>query len=99
MKPVDEAEFTQIKDLLKEVGKVVKQCGYGWDGVCLAVGIRQDIVPNLEVSSDRWEETLEDVEGGWEWIDAEAKGRNEFNGMSVSTWWDRWTRDHVDPRS
>jgi hypothetical protein len=83
-KPMDEAEFVQIQGLIKEVSKVVKQCGYGWDGVCLAIGMKQDIVPNLEVPGDKWEEVLEGIDGGWEWIDAEAKGRNEYNGIAIS---------------
>jgi len=39
-KPVDEVEMGKVKELLECVGEVVKEgCGYGWDGVCLAVGM------------------------------------------------------------
>lgn len=53
-------------------------CGAGWEGVCLAVGLRQDIVPRLEVEGERWEDVCREV--GFEWVDGEARGRNEFNG-------------------
>ncbi|KAI9744788.1 MAG: hypothetical protein M1818_001713 [Claussenomyces sp. TS43310] len=82
-KPVTPRQLDGIRALLREVQRVVRQrqgraCGGGgWDGVCLAVGLRQDVVPNLELDLEAWEELCREV--GFEWIDVEAKGRNEFN--------------------
>ncbi|KAL9603077.1 MAG: hypothetical protein Q9219_001441 [cf. Caloplaca sp. 3 TL-2023] len=43
----------------------------------LLVGMPQPLRPQLPVTDDEWEGICLDC-GGWEWIDAEAKGKNEF---------------------
>jgi len=76
-KPVDQSEFESIRSLLEEVGKVVKEgCGYSWDGVCLAVAMKQDVVPNHVVEAGDWEDMCQDT--GFEFVDGEGKGRNEY---------------------
>ncbi|TGO55896.1 hypothetical protein BOTNAR_0235g00080 [Botryotinia narcissicola] len=77
-KPVDEAELRAFKILLESVAEVVKEgCGYTWDGVCLAVAMPQSTTPYLEKSFDEWEELCQ--EHGFEFIDFESKGRNEYS--------------------
>ncbi|KAK6594965.1 alpha and gamma adaptin binding protein p34 [Botrytis cinerea] len=77
-KPVDEAELQAFKILLESVAEVVKEgCGYTWDGVCLAVAMPQSTTPYLEKSFDEWEELCQ--EHGFEFIDFESKGRNEYS--------------------
>ncbi|KAI4261414.1 MAG: hypothetical protein L6R42_003390 [Xanthoria sp. 1 TBL-2021] len=43
----------------------------------LVVGMPQTLRPLLEMSNDEWEDLGLDC-GGWQWIDSEAKGKNEF---------------------
>ncbi|KAF7900099.1 hypothetical protein EAF00_004435 [Botryotinia globosa] len=77
-KPVDEAELQAFKILLESVAEVVKEgCGYTWDGVCLAVAMPQSTTPCLEKSFDEWEELCQ--EHGFEFIDFESKGRNQYS--------------------
>lgn len=78
-KPVDEAGLKDVKVLLENVAEVVKEgCGYSWDGVCLAVAMPQSKTPYLEKSFDEWEELCQEF--GFEFVDFESKGRNEFSG-------------------
>ncbi|KAM3083658.1 hypothetical protein ACMFMG_002225 [Clarireedia jacksonii] len=77
-KPVDEAGLQETKVLLENVAEVVKEgCGYMWDGVCLAVAMPQSTTPCLEKSFDEWEDLCQ--EHGFEFIDFESKGRNEYS--------------------
>ncbi|PQE33458.1 LSM domain-containing protein [Rutstroemia sp. NJR-2017a WRK4] len=77
-KPIDEAGLQETKALLENVAEVVKEgCGYMWDGVCLAVAMPQSTTPCLEKSFDEWEDLCQ--EHGFEYIDFESKGRNEFS--------------------
>jgi hypothetical protein len=78
-KPIDEAELKNVKEMLESVGEVVKEgCGMAWDGVCLAVAMPQGVTPYLEKSFDEWEELCQDF--GFEFVDFESKGRNEYSG-------------------
>ncbi|KAL8768892.1 MAG: hypothetical protein Q9209_004946 [Squamulea sp. 1 TL-2023] len=43
----------------------------------LVIGMPQPLRPLLEMSNDEWEDLCLDC-GGWQWIDSEAQGRNEF---------------------
>jgi hypothetical protein len=80
--PIDEAGLKAVKFLLENVREVVKEgCGYGWDGVCLAVAMPQSTTPYLEKSFEEWEGICQD--SGFEFIDFVKKGRNEFSGKSV----------------
>ena len=80
--PIDEAGLKAVKLLLENVREVVKEgCGYGWDGVCLAVAMPQSTTPYLEKSFEEWEGICQD--SGFELIDFAKKGRNEFSGKSV----------------
>ncbi|TVY20178.1 Increased recombination centers protein 6 [Lachnellula arida] len=77
-KPVDESSLKGIKELLQNVAEVVKEgCGYSWDGACLAVAMPQSTTPFLEKSFEEWEELCQDH--GFEFVDFESKGRNEFS--------------------
>jgi hypothetical protein len=81
-KPVDEAGLNEIKVLLENVAEVVKEgCGYSWDGVCLAVATPQSTTPYLEKSFDEWDELCTDL--GFEFVDFESKGRNEYSGWRL----------------
>lgn len=55
---------------------IERACGYAGDTVCLAVAMPQSTTPYLEKSSEEWEELC--IEHGFEYIDSEAKGKNEF---------------------
>ena len=52
--------------------------GLSWDGVCLAVSMPQSSTPVLEQSLDDWEEMCQEF--GFEYVEFEAKGRNEYGG-------------------
>ncbi len=69
-----------MTELLEGVSEVVKEgCGLMWDGVCLAVAMPQSITPYLEKSDDEWEEVCQEY--GFEFVDFDKKGRNEYSGM------------------
>lgn len=90
-KPLNEVELSLIKTLLEHVGEVVREgCGYSWDGVCLGVAMPQFSTPFLEKSFDEWEEICQEF--GFEFVDFESKGRNEYSGMSLTLYDDtmRW---------
>lgn len=78
-KPVDEAGLNDVKTLLRSVAGVVKEgCGYSWDGACLAVAMPQSTTPYLQKSFDEWGELCQEL--GFEFVDFEMKGRNEYMG-------------------
>ncbi|RFU28840.1 hypothetical protein B7463_g7487, partial [Scytalidium lignicola] len=77
-RPVNEKGLDDVKILLENVSEVVKEgCGYSWDGVCLAVAMSQSTTPYLEKSFEEWDDFCQDF--GFEFVDFEAKGRNEFS--------------------
>lgn len=81
-KPINENELEDIQVLLKNVSEVIKEgCGFSWDGVCLAVAMPQSSTPQLEKSFDEWEDLCQDL--GFEFVDFESKGRNEYAGMTL----------------
>lgn len=82
-RPVTEEEKGRLRDVVKEVGRVIKSAERkGWDGVCVLVLMGQDVVPQLEfdqAAMEDWEDW--GVEhGGWEVVDGEAKAgaKNDF---------------------
>lgn len=78
-KPLDNAGLENVKTLLENVSEVVKEgCGYSWDGVCLAIAMPQSTTPHLEKTFEEWDDFCQDF--GFEFVDFEAKGRNEFSG-------------------
>lgn len=79
-RPVDEAGLSGVKTLLEGVSQVVKDgCGYAWDGACVAVAMPQSSTPSLERSVDEWGDLCQQF--GFEYVDFEAKGRNEYSGL------------------
>ncbi|TKA82361.1 hypothetical protein B0A49_00102 [Cryomyces minteri] len=76
-KPTTPEELDTIKHTMRAIQGVIETaCGYSWDGVCLAVATLQSITPHLERSSEEWEELCREV--GFEYVDGEVKGENEF---------------------
>jgi hypothetical protein len=76
-KPVEEKDVDTIKETMQAVADAIERaCGYGGDQVCLAIAMPQSTTPYLEKSSEEWEELA--MEYGFEYIDSEAKGKNEF---------------------
>lgn len=86
------AERERVLATMDAVQKVVeKGAGLGWDGVCLAVGVRGRTAGLVGTSEavveeraggwgfEEWEDAARDK--GFEYVDAEAKGRNEFGEM------------------
>jgi hypothetical protein len=68
-----------VKELLDSVSEVVKEgCGMTWDGICLAVAMPQSAAPYLEKSFEEWEELCQEF--GFEFVDFESKGRNDYYG-------------------
>lgn len=55
---------------------IERACGFAGDNVCLAVAMPQSTVPYVQKSSDEWEELC--MEYGFEYVDFEATGKNEF---------------------
>lgn len=78
-KPINDAALMEVKTLLGNVSEVVKEgCGNSWDGVCLAVAMPQSTTPFLEKSFNDWEDLCQEF--GFEFVDFESKGRNEYSG-------------------
>lgn len=76
-KPLKHADADQVKESLKAIANTIERaCGYSGDAVCLAVAMPQSMTPHLEMSAEEWDELC--MEHGFEYIDSEAKGKNEF---------------------
>jgi hypothetical protein len=76
-KPVGEKDLDAIKETMQAISDVIERaCGYAGDTVCLAVAMPQSTTPYLEKSAEEWEEACMDY--GFEYIDFEAKGKNDF---------------------
>lgn len=76
-KPVEEKDLEVIKETMQAISDVIERaCGYGGDMVCLAVAMPQSTTPYLDKANEEWEELCMDY--GFEYIDMEAKGKNEF---------------------
>ncbi|KAI9698705.1 MAG: hypothetical protein M1836_003815 [Candelina mexicana] len=76
-KPIDQNALERVKETLRAIQTVVtKGCGYGWDGICLAIAMPQSVTPHLQLESEEWDDIC--MEMGFEYVDAEAKGRNQF---------------------
>ncbi|OJD31200.1 alpha and gamma adaptin binding protein p34 protein [Diplodia corticola] len=88
-----ETERDRVLQTMRGIREVVeKGAGMGWDGVCLAVGVRgragglvgtsEVVVAGVEEEgegkwgAEEWEDAAR--ERGFEYVDAEAEGRNEF---------------------
>ncbi|MCJ1298677.1 hypothetical protein MMC08_001467 [Hypocenomyce scalaris] len=83
-KPVADSDLEDIKSLLGAVNEVIeKGGGYTWDGVKLAVGLKQGVAPNLQLAEEEWEGICRE-DGGWEWVDGELEGsgRGEFGELT-----------------
>lgn len=78
-KPQDAAGLEAMKRALKALQRVVKGCGYAWDGVCLAVAMPQSLQPRLELGVEQWEDLCREFQ--FEYVDFEFKGRNEYGGL------------------
>lgn len=76
-KPVTDAEFDVVRASLQAIADVIERaCGFGGDHVCLAVAMPQSTTPYLDKSAEEWDEVC--MEYGFEFVDSEARGRNEF---------------------
>lgn len=75
--PVTETDVQVVKETMKTIKEIVERhMGYEWDGVCLAVAMKQSVVPGLEKSSEAWEDLCREYK--FEFVDGEGQGRNEF---------------------
>jgi hypothetical protein len=76
-KPVEAKDLDVIRDTMQAISEVIERaCGYAGETVCLAVALPQSTTPYLDKSSDEWDELC--MEHGFEYIDSEATGKNEF---------------------
>jgi hypothetical protein len=75
--PITNQDLETTKETMKAIQAVIeKATGYGWDGTLLAVGMPQSITPRLTMEFEEWDDICREY--GFEYIDATAKGRNEF---------------------
>lgn len=79
----DGAEFGLIQQLIQStlegISKVVKlHGGYGWDGAAIALSTVQQTVPHLPHDFEEWDELCRSY--GFEYVDGESQGRNEYHG-------------------
>lgn len=76
-KPVTHDDLANIKATIEAIKAVIeKACGDYWDGTCLAIGTKQSTTTSLRLEGEEWEDFCQ--EQRFEYIDAEAKGRNEY---------------------
>jgi hypothetical protein len=76
-KPVTEADVQVVEETMKTIMEVIERhMGYEWDGVCLAVAMKQSVVPGLDKTSEAWEDSCREYR--FEFVDGEGNGRNEF---------------------
>lgn len=76
-KPVTDNDLANIKATVEAIKHVIaKACGEYWEGPCLAVGTKQSTTTSLRLEGDEWDEFCQTH--GFEYIDVEAKGRNEY---------------------
>ncbi|KAI9791575.1 MAG: hypothetical protein M1833_001496 [Piccolia ochrophora] len=81
-KPIDPKALDGVKALLDAASAVATHgCGPGWDGVLLAVAMPQSTTPILSVSFEEWEDLCQDL--GFEYVDVEMTGRNQFGGTQI----------------
>jgi hypothetical protein len=75
--PITKNDLDTIKETMKAIQSAIeKATGYGWDGSLLAVGMSQSTTPRLQMEFDEWDDMCRAF--GFEYIDASAKGKNEF---------------------
>jgi hypothetical protein len=76
-KPVTENDLADTKATIEAIKEVIgKACGDYWEGTCLAVGTKQSITTSLRLEGEEWETFCQEY--GFEYTNAEAKGRNEY---------------------
>jgi hypothetical protein len=76
--PVANEDLETIKETMKSIQAVIERAtGYGWDGTLLAVGMPQGTTPRLQMTFEEWDDVCREY--NFEYIDAIAKGRNEFD--------------------
>jgi hypothetical protein len=81
-RPVEAKDLDEIQKTLKVIAQAIERAaGFSFDGACLAVAMPQGTTPYLDKSFEEWEGIC--GEHGFEYIDSEAKGRNEFGGRNV----------------
>src|SRR5690606_22199565 len=93
-KPPETAAATHddVRALLAEVGRIVgRMGGLAWEGAALAVAmppIARTVVAGggddhsgdvAHMTADEWEDLAREA-GGWEFIDFEGRGRNDYGG-------------------
>jgi len=79
-KPATKDELDTVIETMKGVKEVVDiHWGYSWDGTLLAVAMPSGTIATMDKSEEEWDELSRDE--GFEYIDATAKGRNEFGEL------------------
>ncbi|KAL8842130.1 MAG: hypothetical protein Q9176_002822 [Flavoplaca citrina] len=82
----DGRSLDDIRDTLSAIHKVIihhqetssdRYTTVDNEPLLLLIGMPQPLRPLHEMSNDQWEDLGLDC-GGWQWIDSEAKGKNEF---------------------
>ncbi|KAL8873655.1 MAG: hypothetical protein Q9174_000909 [Haloplaca sp. 1 TL-2023] len=76
---------TQLRETLSTIHKTIahhretsnRYTSVENEAILLAIGMPQPLRPLLEMTNDEWEDVCQD-KGGWEWVDSEATGKNDF---------------------
>ena len=69
-------DVSAVKETMQAIAAAVEEAtGYS-DAVLLAVAMPQSTTPYLDLGADEWTDIC--LESGFEFVDGEAKGRNEF---------------------
>lgn len=76
-KPATRDEFDAVKSNLAQFAAVSEKLD---EGCCLAVALRQPVVPSLTIETDEWDDLC--IDHGFEFVDLEASGETEFGGES-----------------
>lgn len=78
-RPLNVDELEALRDALKAISEVVERgSGYDSESIRLAVAMPQFTTPYLDKSYEEWDEIC--GQHGFEYVDFEAKGKNEFGG-------------------
>ena len=82
-RPLSDADVDSLSEALGAISEVIEQgSGYDSESTRLAVAMPQFTTPYVDKSYDEWDGIC--GEHGFEYVDFEAKGKNEFGGGSSS---------------
>jgi hypothetical protein len=79
-RPVTKQNMETMTETMSAVKMIIDEhWGHMWEGTMLAVAMPNSIVPALAMDAEEWEDLCREY--GFEYLDSEAKGRNEFGEL------------------